>query len=30
VVGAVELKRALTGAKCFDDIPLGDLEELSG
>ena len=30
MVGAVELERALTAAKCLDDVPLGDLEELSG
>ena len=29
VVGAVEFERALAAAKCLDDVPLGDLEELS-
>jgi hypothetical protein len=30
VVGAVELERALAAAKRVDDIPPGDLKELSG
>jgi len=30
VVGAIELERALAAAKCLDDVPVGDLEELLG
>jgi hypothetical protein len=30
VIGAVELERAVAAGKCVEDVPLGDLEELSG